>query len=196
MQTPQWLVLVYRVPSEPASKRVTIWRDIKRIGALYLQQCVCILPEINTLAEEVERVRSKIVDAGGESLCIDVPALRPADETKIIGDFRALRNKEYDEIVEECETKFVKEIEFERFRENYTFEEAEEIREDLDKIRRWFVRVVERDWFGANGRATAESWIEKCQALLEAFERDVYERDSHHQTVQGIHAEVQDQIGP
>lgn len=196
MQTPQWLVLVYRVPSEPASKRVTIWRDIKRIGALYLQQCVCILPQINTLAEEVERVRSKIVDAGGESLCIDVPALRPADETKIIGDFRALRNKEYDEIIEECETKFVKEIEFERFRENYTFEEAEEIREDLDKIRRWFARVVERDWFGAHRRAVAEAAIEKCQVLLDAFERDVYERDSRDQMVQGIHAEVQDQIGP
>jgi hypothetical protein len=33
-------VLVYRIPSEPASKRVAIWRDLKRTGALYLQQCV------------------------------------------------------------------------------------------------------------------------------------------------------------
>src|SRR5215510_2554042 len=176
MQTPQWLVLVYRVPSEPASKRVTIWRDIKRIGALYLQQCVCILPQINTLAEEVERVRSKIVDAGGESLCIDVPALRPADETKIIGDFRALRNKEYDEIIEECETKFVKEIEFERFRENYTFEEAEEIREDLDKIRRWLAKIEARDWLGADGRAKAHEKVAECERLMDEFEADVYER--------------------
>ena len=91
MQTPEWFVLIYRVPSEPASKRVTVWRDIKRIGALYLQQCVCILPQINNLADEIERVRSKIVDAGGESICIDIPTLRPADEAKTIDDFRALR---------------------------------------------------------------------------------------------------------
>ena len=39
MRVKQWLVLVYRIPSEPASKRVAIWRDLKRTGALYLQQC-------------------------------------------------------------------------------------------------------------------------------------------------------------
>ena len=44
MRVRQRLMLVYRIPSEPASKRVAIWRDLKRTGALYLQQCVCILP--------------------------------------------------------------------------------------------------------------------------------------------------------
>ena len=41
----EWVLLVYRVPTEPASRRVAVWRDLKRIGALYLQQCVCILPD-------------------------------------------------------------------------------------------------------------------------------------------------------
>jgi hypothetical protein len=180
-----WLLLVYRVPSEPASKRVAVWRDLKRLGALYLQQCVCLVPYIETLAAALDRVQSKIIDEGGEALCMAIPQLRPADEPKIIDAFRESRNKEYDELIEECETKFVKEIEFERFRNNYRFEEAEEIEHDLDKIRRWFTRIAERDWFAAPRRAEAEAWIDHCQGLLEAFEHDVYERDSRAQTVQG-----------
>src|SRR5438128_5619786 len=184
MPTTSWLVLVYRVPSEPASKRVAIWRDLKRLGALYLQQCVCLVPRTEAVTAAVDRVHSKIVDDGGEALCLEIPQLRPADETKIIDAFRALRDKEYDELIEECETKFVKEIEFERFRQNYTFEEAEEIEQDLEKIRRWFTRIVERDWFAAPRRAPAETWIDQCQVLLDAFEHDVYARDSHEPTSQ------------
>ena len=87
-----------------------------------------------------------------------------------------LRDKEYAEIIEECETKFVKEIEFEHFRQNYTFEEAEEIEQDLEKIRRWFARIVERDWFGADRRGEVEVWIEKCENCLNGFEQEVYRR--------------------
>src|SRR5262249_32327949 len=82
----------------------------------------------------------------------------------------------YAEIVEECETKFVKEIEFEHFRQNYTFAEADEIEQDLDKIRRWHARVQERDWFTAPGRADVEAWIARCDKLLEGFYAEVYAR--------------------
>jgi hypothetical protein len=171
-----WVVLVYRVPTEPASRRIGVWRDLKRMGALYVQQCVCIFPQRSDLAAEIERVVAKIVGMEGEYTLFDVPRLREGDEEKIVAAFRALRNKEYAEIVEECETKFVKEVEFEHFRQNYTFEETEEIAQDLEKIRRWFARVVERDWFGADGRGAVEAWIERCAELLSDFEQEVYRR--------------------
>ncbi len=173
-----WTLLVYRVPTEPASRRVTIWRDLKRMGALYLQQCVCILPARDDLTDELARVTAKIPAMEGEYTLFDVPRLRAGDTEKIVAAFRALRNKEYAEIVEECETKFVKEVEFEHFRQNYTFEETEEIAQDLEKIRRWFARVVERDWFGADGRGAVEAWIERCEELLSGFEQEVYRRSS------------------
>lgn len=172
-----WILLVYRVPTEPASRRVTIWRDLKRLGALYLQQCVCILPNQDGLSDDVDRITAKLTEMAGEFTRFDLPALSAANEAKIVSSFRALRDKEYAEIIEECETKFVREIEFERFRENYTFEEAEEIGQDLDKIRRWFDRVEARDWFGASGRQAVLEWIDRCQLLLDAFEQDVYRRN-------------------
>jgi hypothetical protein len=173
-----WLVLVYRVPTEPASKRVAVWRDLKRMGALYLQQCVCILPDLPAVRDDLARVTAKIPDVEGDYTLFEVPHLAEADAAKIVAAFQGLRDKEYAEIIEECETKFVKEIEFEHFRQNYTFEEAEEIGQDLEKIRRWYARIVERDWFGAARRDEVAIWIEKCQELLNAFEHDVYRRSS------------------
>lgn len=171
-----WVLLVYRVPTEPATHRVTIWRTLKRMGALYLQQCVCILPAIDSVLEEIDRVVARIPEMGGECTIFDIPALRNDDEERITGHFRELRDKEYAEIVEECETKFVKEIEFEHFRQNYSFEEAEEISQDLDKIRRWFTRIIDRDWFQADRRAEVEDWIDRCATLLAGFEEEVYRR--------------------
>jgi ChrB-like protein len=107
-----------------------------------------------------------------------VPWLAAEDEAALIGGFRDLVAKQYAEIVEECETKFVKEIEFETFRENYTFAEAEEIEQDLEKIRRWYARVRERDWFDAPGRPDVEEWIARCAELLEAFYVEVHTRTS------------------
>ncbi|HEX5417012.1 MAG TPA: Chromate resistance protein ChrB [Chloroflexota bacterium] len=176
MPTWEWSVLVYRVPSEPASKRVAIWRDLKKLGALYLQQCVCILPRLAGVTEALDQVNRKIEGMGGEALLLQVPAMVAGDERKVVASFRELRNKEYAEIVEECETKFVKEIEFERFRENYTFEEAEEIQQDLEKIRRWYETVKARDWFDAEGSLAALAWLDRCAAMYARFEEDVYQR--------------------
>ncbi len=181
-----WILVVYRVPTEPASRRVAIWRDLKRLGALYLQQCVCILPRIQPAQGELERIIAKIPTLGGECTRFDIPTMPTVDEEKIIAAFRALRDKEYAEIVEECATKFVKEIEFEHFRKNYTFEEAEEIGQDLEKIRRWYARVTDRDWFDAPGKAAVETWIAQCQELLNDFEQTVYRHNGDDDPEQAI----------
>src|SRR3979490_1868720 len=132
-----WRVLIYRVPTEPASKRVAVWRDLKRLGALYLQQCACIFPDIPGVTDEANEVAAKSPAVGGETFLLEVPPRQPEDEARIIQSYRTQRANEYAEIIEECETKFVKEIELEHFRQNYTFEEAAEIEQDLEKIRRW-----------------------------------------------------------
>jgi hypothetical protein len=171
-----WLLLVYRVPTQSSRARVAVWRELKRLGALYLQQAVCVLPDQEPVRAALEKVRAKINELDGSSLFFVLDGVAEHEQTYIVEGFRANSAKEYAEIVEECETKFFKEIEFERFRENYTFEETEEIRQDLEKLRRWLQRVEERDWFDAPGRDDALAKIAECERLLEEFEADVYER--------------------
>lgn len=175
-QEPRWLLLAYRVPSEPSSNRIGIWRELKRLGAYYPQQAVCILPAGQSLRDEVAAIRDRIAAIGGTDTYLEIPSVPADQDAALVDAFLDLAAKEYSEIVEECESKFVKEIEFERFRDNYTFEEVEEIRQDLDKIRRWYDDVTARDWFDSPAREEAAGWVHRCAALLDAFEADVYAR--------------------
>jgi hypothetical protein len=174
--TDSWLLLIYRVPSDSSRARVAVWRDLKRLGGLYVQQAVCVLPDREDLRESLQRVRERLDELGGSSIFLTLRDIEEETRRQFVDGFREQAAKEYAEIVEECETKFFKEIEFERFRENYTFEEAEEIRQDLEKLRRWLAKVEHRDWMNADGRDLARQKVAECEALLEQFEADVYER--------------------
>jgi hypothetical protein len=175
-----WLLLIYRVASEPSSNRVWVWRELKRIGALYLQNCICIVPDRPDLREAILAVRDRIDTMEGSSNFIEIPRLSDRDRQSVISEFRALVALQYEEIVEECRTKFIKEIEFERFRGNYSFAEAEEISRDLDKIRDWFTSIQKRDWFDAPGRQRVAEEIGNCAELLDSFYEEVHARASEH----------------
>ncbi len=175
-QDAQWLLLAYKVPSEPSSNRISIWRELKRLGAYYPQQAVCILPGRSEIREQIGEIRRRVADMDGTDTYLEIPYLPDHQHSELVDIFVALAAREYAEIIEECESKFFKEIEFERFRENYTFEEAEEIRQDLDKITRWLGDVAARDWFESSAGSEAERWVKECATLLEAFEADVYDR--------------------
>jgi hypothetical protein len=52
-----WLVLVYRVPSEPTRLRAAVWRRLKALGAVYLANSVAIMRA--RWREPARRSRSK-----------------------------------------------------------------------------------------------------------------------------------------
>ena len=55
-----WLLLIYTVPAEPSRKRAAIWRELKKVGAPYLRDGVCILPERpETREADTDRRRPK-----------------------------------------------------------------------------------------------------------------------------------------
>ena len=174
--TATWLLLTYKVPSQSSRARVAVWRDLKRLGALYLQQAVCVLPDLPDVVAALDAVRRRISELEGTSFSATLTGLSEADRAQLIDGFRTNSAREYAEIVEECETKFFKEIEFERFRKNFTYEETEEIGQDLEKLHRWLAKIIARDWLAAPGRAQAQEKVAECGRMLEDFENEVFEK--------------------
>jgi hypothetical protein len=166
------------MPAKPTRSRVAVWRNLKKIGAVYLQDSVCVVPDTAPLRRELAPVLERIDAGNGRYHLLPLRKLSPEEEQKIVDLFLEQSAQHYREIVENCEVNFVKEIEFERFRKNFTYEEAEEIRMEFEKIGTWFERVRVRDWFGAPNSAEAERWLRKCETLLEAFEAEVFEVNS------------------
>jgi hypothetical protein len=171
----RFLQLVYRMPAKPTAGRVAVWRSLKKAGAVYLQDSVCVLPDTPELRAELGQVLERIDETGGSYHLLPLGELPEEESAKLVQLFVEQTAKHYAEIVENCEVNFVKEIEFEHFRENYTYEEAEEIRMEFEKICTWFDRVQERDWFGAPNADEARGWLRRCESLLEEFEAKVFE---------------------
>ncbi|MDX6466488.1 MAG: hypothetical protein QOI27_1528 [Gaiellaceae bacterium] len=175
-KTPRrFFVLAYRMPAKPTAGRVAVWRNLKKTGAVYLQDSVCVIPDTAALRRELAPVLERIEASGGRYHVLPLRKLPQDEEEKLVELFVEQAAQHYREIVENCEVNFAKEIEFERFRKNFTYEEAEEIRMEFEKIGTWFARVEQRDFFGAPNRAEARSWLDRCEQLLEQFEATVFE---------------------
>jgi hypothetical protein len=168
-------VLVYRLPPKPTAGRVAVWRQLKKIGAIYLQQSVCVFPTNSALRRDLGPILERIGDAAGEFHLLPLRKLDSAEEAKLIRQFQDQTSSHYQEIIENCEVNFTKEIEFEIFRKNFTYGEAEEIRAEFEKICAWFDRVRQRDWFGAPNMEGAKEWLQRCEKMLEEFEARVFE---------------------
>ena len=55
-----WLLLTYKVPPEPAKKRIALWRKIKGLGAVYLQNGICVLPKTDDHVRRLKMIENEI----------------------------------------------------------------------------------------------------------------------------------------
>ena len=170
-----WLVLIYRVPPEPTRLRSTVWRRIKSLGAIYLQNSVAALPASPAAERSLRKLRREILDMSGTAVLLSATVL--AGEAEVRNAFQAARNDEYEEIVDKCED-FLGQVQKEYDENHFTYAELEENEVDLLKLRNWFAKVVERDAFGADGRAATERALEACEQVLEAYAARVYAEEA------------------
>jgi DNA-binding transcriptional regulator PaaX len=166
-----WLLLIYRVPPEPTRLRSTVWRRIKSLGAIYLQNSAAALPASAASERALRKLRREILDMSGTAVLLSCEVL--AGESEVHDAFQAARNDEYEEIVDRCED-FLQQVKKEYAEHHFTYAELEENEVDLVKLRNWFAKVRERDAFDADGRNAAEKALEACAESLEAYAARVY----------------------
>jgi len=173
-----WLLLIYRVPPEPTRLRSTVWRRIKSLGAIYLQNSVAALPAGPGTERALRKLRREILDMGGTALLLESTVL--AGEQEVRGAFQAARNDEYEEIVDRCQD-FLRQVQKEYTGNHFTYAELEENEVDLVKLRNWLAKVADRDAFGADGRDSAERALAECEQSLEAYAARVFaeEEEGH-----------------
>jgi DNA-binding transcriptional regulator PaaX len=170
-----WLLLVYRVPSEPSRLRATVWRRIKSLGAIYLQSSAAALPASVQSERALRKLRSEILDMSGSAVLLRCSVL--AGEAEVRAAFQAARDDEYEEIVDKCHD-FLAGLRKEYDEKHFSYAELEENEVDLVKLRTWLDRVRERDMFGAAGLQTAVSSLAECDEQLEAYASRVYAEEA------------------
>ena len=168
-----WIVLTYRLPAEPSRHRVAVWRELRKAGALSLQQATWAMPARRDFVEVVSRVSALVEAAGGELLVFDAEPRGEDMGSRLEGAFTAEREEEWTEFLAEC-AKFEAEIDKEIRIKKFTSAELDEEEQNLERLRRWFRDLRRRDVSVAPSQQAAELRLKECEERLEGFAEQVY----------------------
>ena len=87
-----WVLLAYRLPRDPSSPRIALWRKLKRLGAAQLLDGLVALPLDNRNREQLEWLADGVVDAGGEAtIWVGAPGSRAQERQLVARDVRSDR---------------------------------------------------------------------------------------------------------
>lgn len=169
-----WLLLTYKVPAEPSAKRIAIWRKLKGMGAVYLQNGVCVLPRTDDHIRRLKMVENDIDEAKGESVILQTVALDPGQEAKVVGRFKAERDEAYAEFIDKCDD-FEREVAKEITAGHYSYAELEENDVDLKKLQGWLEKIAKLDFYGAARAEEARTRLQGCEAVLDDYAKRVFD---------------------
>jgi hypothetical protein len=163
-----WLLLIYTVPAQPTRKRATVWREIKKLGAVYLRDGVCVLPAQPTTMTSLRSLASRIEEMDGQACLVEGAQLDANRVAALEAEFRAARAEEYAEIGREAE-QLLAHIARETEHREFTYPELEELEQDLGKLKRWTDQVQARDYFAESSYSNIQALLERCDGALEIF---------------------------
>jgi hypothetical protein len=170
-----WRVITYRLPAEPS--RIAIWRELRRLGAVPLQQGSWALPVGEPFDAGLAQITDAITVAGGYPLMLAV-----VDDQASVGQlearFTAQREAEWAEFTADC-AKYEAELGGEVAKGKLTLAELDEEEQSLERLRRWSRVIRARDLSGAPGAADAERRLKECTGALEQFAELVYQASEH-----------------
>lgn len=169
----EWIAINYTLPREPSRVRVSIWRKLKRIGAVSMQQSMWILPLCDENNGLLNEIKNEVLMSSGEALVISF-SIEEDGKKLIIEKFNAAREEEYRELLEQCE-EFFKEIDKETAQKNFIFAEIEENEEELNKLKQWYEKIAARDFFCAPLKEKVKLILSECVKALDSFCEKVYE---------------------
>lgn len=167
----EWLLLIYRIPSEPTRLRAGVWRRLKGLGAIYVQNSAAALPSSVASERVLRTLRAEIEEMGGTAFLFESSVV--SGQAQLVEAFNAVRDDEYEEILDRC-ADFVREVQKEYDDAHFTYAELEENDVDLAKLKGWFEKIRARDVFGAKRMDDVRATLEKCEQVLEEYAARVY----------------------
>jgi hypothetical protein len=137
------VLLAYRLPREPSTPRIAVWRKLKRLGVAQLSDGLVALPLDARNREQLEWIADEVVEASGEAaVWLAEPASLTQERTLVEG-MAAARAAEYRKVSAAADAA--------------RGAEATERRRTLARLRRELRRIGRRDYFPPPERAQAQS---------------------------------------
>jgi len=151
MQTHSWLLLLFSLPAGKKTERVSVWRRLKKSGAIQLTTSTYVLPDRPPLYELFQWLAKQIRDYSGEATLIRAQEIEGLTNEKLIQSFNSAREAEYGEV-----TTALRRL-MQRARKKSDSGEA------LEKLKKQFRIIREVDFFDAPRGQEAEVLLRRVE---------------------------------
>jgi hypothetical protein len=152
VQRSDWVLLCYRLPREPSTPRIALWRKLRQLGAAQLLDGLVALPADSRTREQLEWLADQVGEAGGAAEVWVAQPGAAAQERRLIERMRRRIADEYGAVAAAA---------------------AEALSEDLGRrkrtlarLRQEFRRVRRRDYFPPPEREQARAAVERLAESL------------------------------
>ncbi|GAA2229869.1 hypothetical protein GCM10010104_23680 [Streptomyces indiaensis] len=179
-----WLMVAVSTAGAADSLRVHVWRKLRGLGAVYVQQSVCLLPDRPPVAGTVRKLVDKVRAEGGTARLLHLTLTDPVERGEVIGEFRASVTAEYGEVLARLPA-FFAEIEAETAKGRTTFAEVEESEADLARFETWVGKIAVRDYFAAPIGAEVRAELERARTAMTVLEAAALAADTSPDTRTG-----------
>jgi uncharacterized protein YdbL (DUF1318 family) len=149
----EWVLLSYRLPREPSTPRITLWRKLKKLGVAQLADGVAALPADARTREQLEWLADEVIEAGGQA---GVWLARPStavQERDLAAQIATARAAEYVELAAAAT---------EAARLDVSARAAA-----LRRLRRQWRQITRRDFFPPPERERGHAAMQKLAAATE-----------------------------
>lgn len=163
----KWILFVYKVPSKPTKYRAYLWRELRRFGAIYLQDGVCLLPDTDDVHLFIGALGEKVREFGGQEFTFVSTTLSKEKDQEMIEQFNSARNEEYSQLMPAIRH-LAHSLEEEEAWE-FSDKQSQKVREEFQKLVRQMQAIEARDYFEAEQGREVRLLIDKCRQHLHRF---------------------------
>jgi len=149
----RWVLLAYRVPREPSTPRIALWRALRRLGAVQVVDGLAALPLDARNREQLEWLAESVVDADGEAMVWIGELGSAAQERELTERMAEAVAAEYVALVDDVRTA--------------RGQPPGPQRRTLARLRRELRRIRARDYFPPPQRELAQQAVDELAASVE-----------------------------
>ena len=147
----RWLLLLVRLPATHTAERVSIWRKLRRSGAIQIQTSTYVLPDQPARYETFQWLTQHIRHAGGDATLVRAREIEGLPNERLIELFNSGRAKEY-ALLQDAIRSFA-----DRRRKRSTFENK------LHRFRKQFREIKQTDFFNSPKAQGVEMLLRKLE---------------------------------
>jgi len=154
---PEWVLLAYRLPREPSTPRITVWRKLRKLGVAQLVDGLVALPASARSREQFDWLADEVVEAGGEAWTWTAVPGSKEQQRLLAARMSEATAAEYQAVLEEADE---------------VASQSVPARRTVQRLRRELRRIEARDHFPPKERQRARRAIERLTAMMDAADEE------------------------